>query len=130
MFLASRCKTFQEWFGALCGATLCFEENPDSVASGNVRLGGWIKFARALCKYCFMRYCVDPLLCSDPVDILALRPYDPYALFQTVLLGVKAYCVLGFTDAFMGLVQLTLNVPLIDFFDSPILAYSPRDFWR
>lgn len=94
------------------------------------RKGGVVKLLRGAFKFWLMKHVIDQIIPEDYTVLLRLPWFSAGSLMLTVVLGIKAYLMLGVVDLGMGLEQLVLGVPLIDLQDSPIISASPRDFWR
>ncbi|KAI9023847.1 hypothetical protein CLU79DRAFT_700843 [Phycomyces nitens] len=86
------------------------------------RMHGIAKVLRGFAKLMGMKYILDPLLPLDPSSVLSLPWFSKTSLIMTVLFGVKAYLTIGMTDIGLGFTQFILGIPLIDIFNSPILA--------
>ncbi|ORY98894.1 hypothetical protein BCR43DRAFT_488342 [Syncephalastrum racemosum] len=93
------------------------------------RKAGLVKLIRGAFKFWFMKHVIDRILPEDYTVLLRLPWFSAGSLMLTVVLGIKAYLMLGVVDLGLGLEQCVLGVPLIDLQDSPILSASPRDFW-
>ncbi|ORZ19427.1 hypothetical protein BCR42DRAFT_300161, partial [Absidia repens] len=98
-----------------------------------VRLDGLAKVARGAFKLSLIYSILDPYGLASVNDNLLLTLQDPWyhpcTLWYNLLLGIKAYCLLGAVDMFLGVEQAISGVRFIDVFHSPILSSSPRDFW-
>ncbi|KAI7881011.1 hypothetical protein K492DRAFT_129353 [Lichtheimia hyalospora FSU 10163] len=108
-------------------------EEPDRIKhvdARGTRQKGVMRIARGIIKLVFMHYYLDRLLPSDPSFMLKFPWFHSYSLIGTLLYGCKAYTFLGVADVGMGIQQLILGLPQIDLFDAPMLATSPKDFWR
>ncbi|ORX47057.1 hypothetical protein DM01DRAFT_1327425 [Hesseltinella vesiculosa] len=105
--------------------------DPDQ--GGRVRLHGLAKVFRGLFKLIFNQAIVNPYglgdMNNDLKQILTQPWYEPQAVLYHLVLGIKAYCLLGIVDMWLGAEQALFGVRYIDIFNSPILSSSPRDFW-
>lgn len=95
-----------------------------------IRYKGIAKVSLGVSKLVFMKIIINSLLPHHADDALEYAWLHPMSLIYTVLFGIKAYCLLGAVDVFMGIEQVVFAWDLVDLFDSPIIATSPRDFWR
>ncbi|KAI9345084.1 hypothetical protein BD770DRAFT_397227 [Pilaira anomala] len=120
--------TFKKWITALIQITV--NQNSLQIDSRKVRYKGISKVALGIFKLVFMHVVTDPLLPAHNEDVLAYSWLHPMSLIYTLLFGIKAYCLLGAIDVVMGAEQTLFGWDMIDLFNSPILASSPRDFWR
>ncbi|KAI7904214.1 uncharacterized protein BX663DRAFT_431774 [Cokeromyces recurvatus] len=105
---------------------------PDTNSMNNtqIRLKGLAKVSLGLLKMAVMHLMIDPLLPHRAEFALEYTWLHPLSLLYTLLYGIKAYCLLGAIDIFMGLEQTLFGWNMIPLFNSPILSSSPRDFWR
>ncbi|KAI9311332.1 hypothetical protein BX666DRAFT_1868111 [Dichotomocladium elegans] len=108
-----------EWIDGVLSIVGVLFENANK---GTHRLQGCVKVIRGSVKLLFSHVIIQPWLPADNRFLLSLGWFDLLSLLLTVLYGIKAYCTLGIVDVFMGLEQILLGVPLIDIFNSPILA--------
>ncbi|KAG0174984.1 hypothetical protein DFQ30_001459 [Apophysomyces sp. BC1015] len=97
--------------------------------STDVRLAGLLKIARGILKWEFGVFVIHPWLLDNPADLLLMPWLSQTALLQTLLVGIRIYCLLGSLDVAFGFLQMVLGMVLIDVFNSPILASGPKDFW-
>ncbi|KAI7851987.1 hypothetical protein BDC45DRAFT_571572 [Circinella umbellata] len=103
-------------------------DNNGTTKSEN-RWHGCIKIIRGTIKWGFLFRCIEPFLPENNAYILSLPWFHWKSMILTMLYGIKGYCFLGIIDIGMGIEEFVLGIPLIDLFNSPILASSPRDFW-
>ncbi|KAI9491749.1 hypothetical protein BDB00DRAFT_766439 [Zychaea mexicana] len=98
----------------------------------DARIKGAARIGRGVCKLIVMKLIVDPLLPEQQQlsSMLMLPWLHPTSLLLTLLFGCKAYFFLGVADVGMGLQQVSLGVPTVDLFDRPMIAATPREFWR
>ncbi|KAI8097703.1 uncharacterized protein BX664DRAFT_293393 [Halteromyces radiatus] len=105
----------------------------DTNQDGLPRVHGLAKVARGIFKLSLIYSVLDPWFLSSVNDNLLLTLqypwYYPQSLQYNLVLGIKAYCLLGVVDIFLGVEQVISGVRFIDLFHSPILSSSPRDFW-
>ncbi|KAI8063185.1 hypothetical protein BC940DRAFT_243570 [Gongronella butleri] len=105
----------------------------DADQSGGIRVHGLAKVFRGVFKLAFNQGVLDPFFLAavkdDLTKILEIPFYHPQAMVYHLLLGIKAYCLLGVVDICLGTEQLLFGVRYIDLFQSPLLSSSPRDFW-
>jgi hypothetical protein len=106
------------------------DEEALSHKTRRIRCKGVAKFSLGLFKFAFMRLFINPLLPHHAEYALDYAWFSPMSLIYTVLFGVKAYCMLGFVDLVMGIEMAVFAWNMVDLFNSPIIASSPRDFWR
>ncbi|KAI8645080.1 hypothetical protein BD408DRAFT_412212 [Parasitella parasitica] len=99
------------------------------VSESKVRTKGAAKIALGIFKIAFMHLMINPILPRHPDYALEYAWNSPMSMIYTVLFGVKAYCLLGAVDIFMGAEQLLFAWNMVTLFNSPILSASPRDFW-
>ena len=111
------------------GAKGKISDNNNTAKSEN-RWHGCIKVIRGTIKWIFLFRCIEPFLPQNNAYILSLTWFHWKSMTLTMLYGIKGYCFLGIVDIVMGLEEFALDMPMIDLFNSPILASSPRDFWR
>ncbi|KAI9493380.1 hypothetical protein BDB00DRAFT_378603 [Zychaea mexicana] len=129
VYFADKNFSFRESLANVGSTLLVFQENQQ--ATGYVRIQGLAKIARGVFKWALMKSLVDPWLPHGYSQRLLAIPYWSWeSLWLTALIGFKVYCIMGLADIGVGSIQCTLGVPIYDIFDSPILAHSPRDFWR
>ncbi|KAG2222803.1 hypothetical protein INT45_011613 [Circinella minor] len=102
----------------------------NSGAKSENRWHGCIKIIRGTIKWIFLFRCIEPFLPENNAYILSLPWFHWKSMTLTMLYGIEGYCFLGIIDIGMGIEEFALGIPLIDLFNSPILASSPRDFWR
>lgn len=95
-----------------------------------IRCKGMSKISLGTLKLVFMQVFVNPLLPQHAEYALDYGWLHPMSLVYTVLFGIKAYCLLGAVDIFMGIEQTLFGWNMVDLFNSPIISLSPRDFWR
>ncbi|KAI9244134.1 hypothetical protein BDA99DRAFT_610260 [Phascolomyces articulosus] len=93
------------------------------------RIKGVVRIVRGIGKLIIMKYLVDPLLPDPLSSVLTLPWLHPTSLLSTLLFGCKAYFFLGVADIGTGIQQMSLGVPSIDLFNSPMIASTPREFW-
>ncbi|KAL0089577.1 hypothetical protein J3Q64DRAFT_1636794 [Phycomyces blakesleeanus] len=93
------------------------------------RIHGIAKIGRGMAKLVIMKYILDPFLPADPSSVLLFPWFSKTSLVLTILFGMKAYLTIGAVDIGLGFMQFVLGIPLVDIFNSPILAHSPKDFW-
>ncbi|CEP12956.1 hypothetical protein [Parasitella parasitica] len=105
------------------------DDRDDFVSKTKVRTKGAAKMALGVFKIAVMHLMIDPLLPRHPDYALEYAWSSPMSMIYTVLFGVKAYCLLGVVDVFMGAEQLVFAWNMVTLFNSPILSASPRDFW-
>lgn len=119
--------TFRKCVNDLFKVTIQEDQNTDKT---KIRCKGVTKISLGVLKLVFMELMINPLIPLHPMYVLNYAWFHPMSLIYTVLFGIKAYCLLGAVDIFMGLEQFLFAWNMIDLFDSPILSTSPRDFWR
>ncbi|KAI7889390.1 uncharacterized protein EV154DRAFT_285389 [Mucor mucedo] len=119
--------TFKKCVYDLFKVTIQDDKDTDKA---KIRYKGVAKVSLGVFKLIWMRMFINPLLPVHPDDALEYAWLHPMSLIYTILFGIKAYCLLGAVDIFMGLEQTLFAWNMVDLFDSPILATSPRDFWR
>ncbi|KAI9483833.1 MAG: hypothetical protein EXX96DRAFT_520448 [Benjaminiella poitrasii] len=103
---------------------------PDStMTQTQIRIKGLAKIALGVLKFAFMQLCVNPVLPHRTEYALEYTWLHPMSLLYTLLYGIKAYCLLGVVDVFMGLEQVVFGWNMVTLFNSPIISSSPRDFW-
>ncbi|KAI7869335.1 hypothetical protein BDF14DRAFT_1783955 [Spinellus fusiger] len=99
-------------------------------STGDVRINGLVTMGRGFTKlalaYCF----AEPLVKKDVEHYLALPLFSIESIVSTFLFGAKTYLVFASIDIMLGLCQTLTGIPMVDMFDSPILSYSPKDFWN
>ncbi|KAI8150420.1 hypothetical protein BJV82DRAFT_587134 [Fennellomyces sp. T-0311] len=118
---------FRESIVSVGGTLHVFQESP---TEDHIRTQGLAKIARGVFKWAFMKTVIDPWLPDHfSQRLLALPYWSIESLWLTALIGIKVYLLMGLVDIGTGLLQSVMRVPMIDIFDSPILATSPRDFW-
>lgn len=130
-FLASYGVFFADQESSLVGWVTRFRsvllslEKADSISTktGSIRLLGLAKVCRGIFKWAFIKAAIDPWLPPSTQVLLHLPYWSISSLKLTLLLGVKAYCLLGSMDIILGLQQWLLALQTIDMFDSPALAY-------
>lgn len=105
-------------------------KDDDNISKTRIRCKGVAKFSLGIFKFTFMRLFINPLLPHHTEYALDYAWYHPMSLIYTVLFGIKTYCMLGFVDVVMGIEQALFAWNMVDLFNSPIVASSPRDFWR
>lgn len=121
--------TLQRYVYTIFKITIDDDEH-QPISNTKVRVKGAAKMALGVFKIAFMHLMIDPLLPRHPDYALEYPWYSTASMMYTVLFGIKAYCMLGIVDVFMGLEQLLFAWNMVTVFNSPIIAYSPRDFWR
>ncbi|KAI8978132.1 hypothetical protein BDB01DRAFT_800895 [Pilobolus umbonatus] len=116
--------TISEWMKSVMSIAYV----PTTDSDWQIRKRGVAKIGLGLLKLSGL-WIVDPYL---PVaDRMLSYPWlSGYSLMCTGLFGIKGYLFLGVVDVCMGIHQVLLAVNYIDVFDSPIISYSPKDFWR
>ncbi|KAI7904213.1 uncharacterized protein BX663DRAFT_504321 [Cokeromyces recurvatus] len=118
--------TLTEWMKALYGTII--DDSPLTDKSTNTKLGVW-KTLRGLFKLGALYFGIEPLLPNKADEMLRYSWLSKESLIGTFLFGLKAYLILGVVDVTTGLAQTMTGWRMIDMFDSPLLATSPRDFW-
>lgn len=91
----------------------------DSVGT---RVRGLLKIGLGIGKWVLVTRYVDPLLPEKYSVIFSYAWLDPRSLALTLLLGIKAYLMLGVTDIGCGIEQVILGVRMVDLFHSPIIS--------
>jgi hypothetical protein len=119
--------TAEKWVRTLFKITI---EDEQGTNTSKIRLQGLSKIALGIFKIAFMHLFINPLLPHHAEYALDYPWLHPMSLMYTVLYGVKAYCMLGIVDVFMGVEQSLFAWNMVPLFNSPIIASSPRDFWR
>ncbi|EIE86860.1 hypothetical protein RO3G_11571 [Rhizopus delemar RA 99-880] len=119
--------TLAEWTNKVIKIT---SESSENMSVSSIRYRGAATCCLGVLKWSFMRLFLDPLLPHKPIFALYYPWFHPLSLIYTILYGVKAYCLLGAVNVFMGLEQVIMGWNMVQLFDSPIIASSPRDFWR
>ncbi|KAI7889389.1 uncharacterized protein EV154DRAFT_483255 [Mucor mucedo] len=117
--------TWTGWLKALYG-TMVDRSDPRR----NKHAQGLVKALRGVTKLAVLYFGVEPLLPTMPDAMLAYPWFSKESLTDTFLFGLKAYLILGAVDVTTGLAQAMTGWCMVDMFDSPLLATSPRDFWR
>ncbi|CEI93900.1 hypothetical protein RMCBS344292_08125 [Rhizopus microsporus] len=102
---------------------------PNDNHTNRIRCRGAATSCLGILKWSFMHLFIDPLLPHRTLFALYYPWLHPMSLIYVILYGVKAYCLLGIVDIFMGLEQVVTGWNMVQLFNSPILATSPRDFW-
>lgn len=117
--------TLETWARNMVRALLAIQDNVDDHPVFYVRLQGLAKLCRGLFKWVMMKSVIDRWLLPADFDIQLLQlPYFSYkSCWLTICVGLKAYLMLGVVDIVLGVQQFLLGVPLMDLFDSPILAH-------
>ncbi|KAG1042786.1 hypothetical protein G6F43_011812 [Rhizopus delemar] len=118
--------TLAEWTNKVIKIT---SESSENMSVSSIRYRGAATCCLGVLKWSFMRLFLDPLLPHKPIFALYYPWFHPLSLIYTILYGVKAYCLLGAVNVFMGLEQVIMGWNMVQLFDSPIIASSPRDFW-
>ncbi|KAG0739967.1 hypothetical protein G6F57_001796 [Rhizopus arrhizus] len=118
--------TLAEWTNKVIKIT---SESSENMSVSSIRYRGAANCCLGVLKWSFMRLFLDPLLPHKPIFALYYPWFHPLSLIYTILYGVKAYCLLGAVNVFMGLEQVIMGWNMVQLFDSPIIASSPRDFW-
>lgn len=121
--------TVEKWANTILKITTN-EQDTNTASPAKVRIQGMAKVALGIFKIAFMRLFIDPLLPHHPENALEYSWLHPMSLVYMVLYGTKSYCMLGMVDVFMGTEQALFAWNMVQLFNSPILASSPRDFWR
>ncbi|KAG2234493.1 hypothetical protein INT48_004872 [Thamnidium elegans] len=119
--------TMEKWVRTLMQVTIV--QRPEGVDDRKIRYKGIAKISLAIFKLVFMHLFVDSLLPRHIEYVLEYSWIHPVGIFYTFLFGLKAYCLLGVIDLLMGVEQTLFAWNMIDLFNSPIIASSPRDFW-
>lgn len=86
------------------------------------RVRGLLKIGLGIGKWMLVTRCVDPLLPEKYSVLFSYSWLDPKSLALTLLLGIKAYLLLGVTDIGCGIEQMILGVRMVDLFHSPIIS--------
>lgn len=120
--------TMEKWVQTLMQVTI--EQRPEETDDRKIRYRGVAKISLSIFKLVFMHLFVDSLLPRHVESVLEYSWIHPVGIFYTFLFGLKAYCLLGVFDLLMGVEQTLFAWNMIDLFNSPIIASSPRDFWR
>jgi hypothetical protein len=121
--------TVEKWARAIFKITID-EQSANTTNPFKIRVQGLAKIALGIFKIAFMHLFIQPLLPHHAEYALDYAWLHPMSLIYTVLYGIKAYCMLGTVDVFMGTEQALFAWNMVQVFNSPILASSPRDFWR
>ncbi|KAI9259638.1 hypothetical protein BDA99DRAFT_440009 [Phascolomyces articulosus] len=135
VYFADKNLSFRESLIGVGSTLLIFQEQGQSKSADtttkHVRMQGLAKMARGVFKWSLMKSFVDPWLPDGYSQRLLMIDYwTMESLMLTATIGLKVYCIMGLVDLFMGSFQFLFGISMIDIFDSPILAHSPRDFWR
>ncbi|KAF7732308.1 hypothetical protein EC973_005204 [Apophysomyces ossiformis] len=97
----------------------------DSLAK-EIRAGGLKKIANGVAKSLFGMFIVHPLLIDNPVDILSMPWWHWEAILQTLLCGLRIYCLLGVNDIAFGFGQAVLGLEFVEAFHWPMFATGRR----
>ncbi|KAG1468325.1 hypothetical protein G6F56_003894 [Rhizopus delemar] len=119
--------TFHEWAKNVFKITL--DPSSKEIPAHNSRYRGAALVFLGFLKFSFMNLLVEPFLPSKTVFGLYYSWFHPMSLIYTLLYGLKIYCTLGGMDIVLGIEQMITGWNMLELFDSPILATSPRDFW-
>ncbi|KAI7848906.1 hypothetical protein BDC45DRAFT_521889 [Circinella umbellata] len=122
--------SFRESLIGVADTLLVFQETKQEQSIKQIRIQGLAKVARGVFKWSLMKSAVDRWLpYGYSQRLLVIDYWSVESFLLTALIGLKVYCIMGLMDLLTGSFQFMLGVPIIDIFDSPILAHSPRDFW-
>ncbi|GAA5805797.1 hypothetical protein HPULCUR_011323 [Helicostylum pulchrum] len=119
--------TMEKWVHTLMQVVI--EQRPEETDDRKIRYKGVAKISLGIFKLVFMHLFVDYFLPRHVEYVLEYSWIHPVGIFYTFLFGLKAYCLLGVIDLLMGVEQTLFAWNMIDLFNSPIIASSPRDFW-
>ncbi|CAO0796095.1 unnamed protein product [Mucor circinelloides] len=127
-YLPTESFTLTEWMKALY-STIVDRSPIASNSKTSVNVLGLLKCLRGVAKLAALYFGVEPFLPTMPDDMLRYPWLSKESLLDTFLFGLKAYLILGIVDVTTGLAQAATGWRMVDMFDSPLLATSPKDFW-
>ncbi|KAL7309296.1 hypothetical protein PS15m_011400 [Mucor circinelloides] len=127
-YLPTESFTLTEWMKALY-STIVDRSPIASNSKTSVNVLGLLKCLRGVAKLAALYFGVEPFLPTMPDDMLRYPWLSKESLLDTFLFGLKAYLILGVVDVTTGLAQAVTGWRMVDMFDSPLLATSPKDFW-
>lgn len=128
-YVATDQLSFVQWVQAML-EVVTITDDELSADKKKIRLKGLSKLSMGIFKIAVMHIVVNPLLPRRPEYALEYPWFSVESLFYTALFGIKAYLLLGLLQIYMSLCQIVLGITVVELFDSPIIASSPRDFWR
>ncbi|KAG1172966.1 hypothetical protein G6F70_006143 [Rhizopus microsporus] len=104
----------------------CMATNPQG---DQIRRRGVQRLLRILLGLAICRYMITPLLPEVPQILFQYPWYSIPGVYYTFLMGFKGYLLMNASTVSLSVIQTTCGIDLLEPFDKPFLATSPKDFW-
>ncbi|KAI7903750.1 uncharacterized protein BX663DRAFT_433542 [Cokeromyces recurvatus] len=130
VFFTNSSITLKDWLSKLIKISTFQDDTPTTETDMEIRLNGLKKMIRGIIKTAFMKVVLDSLLPDNIASLLAIPFYKPKACFITFILALRIYCMISVVDIITGVIQTIFLIRFNDIFNNPLLATSPKDFWK
>ncbi|CEI95434.1 hypothetical protein RMCBS344292_09620 [Rhizopus microsporus] len=119
-----RTLTLTAWFKTAFIECMATDPQGDQIRRRGVQRLLRILFGLAIC-----RYVINPLLPEVPQTLFQYPWYSIPSVYYTFLMGFKGYLLMNASTVSLSAIQTICGIDLLEPFDKPFLATSPKDFW-
>ncbi|KAI9276350.1 hypothetical protein BY458DRAFT_505578 [Sporodiniella umbellata] len=119
--------SFGDWIES--SFRIIVDPRPSNLSIRQFRYRGVAVACRGIMKVVFMTLLIEPLIPQRISYALYYPWYHPMTIAYNILFGTAVYLNLGYIEFFMGIQQIVTGWNILEFFNAPYLASSPKDFW-